>query len=194
MAAPPQQLSAGLLETLTPYQRGLLDTVTQLHSDPITTKPSGTTRTEEQVQASVQIHKRINPGYVEEPYQSTSSTAFKYMPAPDFTRDHLRTSSDCKFQEYMAEAINKHVDLKKVSLEETKRATARHCPPLLPLRRSTYCAAFESRVNRPRISRGRQGCGQSSACHSMQLALHGNAALFIQSVPGINPRVKKTSR
>lgn len=104
---------AELLETLTPYQRGLLETVQRLHTEPITTKPPGTTRSEEQVQASVQIHKRINPGYVEAPYTSTSASAFKYLPAPDFTRDHLRTSSDCRFQEYAAECILKHVDLKK---------------------------------------------------------------------------------
>ena len=106
-----------LMDTLTPYQQGLLHTVHRLHTDPIETKypGPGAARTEEQIKASIQIHKRINPGYVEVPYKATTELAYTYAPAPDFTRDHLRTKSDCGFQEYMAEAIKKHVDLKKTS-------------------------------------------------------------------------------
>ena len=106
-----------LMDTLTPYQQGLLHTVHRLHTDPIETKypGPGAARTEEQIKASIQIHKRINPGYVEVPYKATTELAYTYAPAPDCTRDHLRTKSDCGFQEYMAEAIKKHVDLKKTS-------------------------------------------------------------------------------
>jgi len=104
-----------LMETLTPYQQSLLQTVHRLHTDPIETKYPGARRSEAQIKASVEIHKRINPGYVEVPYSATTESSYAYQPAPDFTRDHLRTKSDCGFQEYMAEAIKKHVDLKKTA-------------------------------------------------------------------------------
>lgn len=68
-----------------------------------------------QIEASIAIHKRTNPGYVEIPYVSTNTEAFKYIPAPDFSRHFLKKDSDCKFQKYAAEAILKHVDLKKTS-------------------------------------------------------------------------------
>ena len=65
--------------------------------------------------ASVEIHKRVNPGYVEMPYVSSSQRAYEYKPPPDFTKAFLKKESDCKVQKYAAEAILKHVDLKKTS-------------------------------------------------------------------------------
>ena len=49
------------------------------------------------------------------PYQSTNSLMFKYVPPPDFSRNFLKKESDCGFQKFAAEAILKHVDLKKTS-------------------------------------------------------------------------------
>ena len=66
-----------------------------------------------QVQASRELHKRVNSGYVDLRYTSSNQEDFKYIPPPDFTRDYLKSRSDCGFQQYMAEAILKHVDLKK---------------------------------------------------------------------------------
>ena len=40
---------------------------------------------------------------------------FNYLPPPDFSRMFLKKESDCGFQKYAAEAILKHVDLKKTS-------------------------------------------------------------------------------
>merc|ERR1719181_1794712 len=97
---------------LTPYQKSVLEKIRSINAEPITTKPSGSSRTPEQVAASTDIHKRVNPGYVEMPYRSTNTMAFNYVPPPDFTRQYLKKDSDCKFQKYAAEAILKHVDLK----------------------------------------------------------------------------------
>ena len=68
-----------------------------------------------QKKASLEMHKRINPSYVDVPYQSNNSTDYKYTPPPDFTTAYLKKESDCGFQRYAAEAILKHVDLKKTS-------------------------------------------------------------------------------
>jgi hypothetical protein len=68
-----------------------------------------------QVAASKAIHKRINPGFVDMPYQSTNSAEYKYIPAPDFSTCYLKTKSDCDFQGFAAQAILKHVDLNKTS-------------------------------------------------------------------------------
>lgn len=68
-----------------------------------------------QVAASKAMHKRINPGFVEMPYQSTNSMEYKYIPAPDFSTAYLKSKSDCDFQGFAAEAILKHVDLNKTS-------------------------------------------------------------------------------
>lgn len=68
-----------------------------------------------QIEASTAIHKRVNPGYVETPYRSTNTEMFNYVPPPDFSRMFLKKESDCGFQKYAAEAILKHVDLKKTS-------------------------------------------------------------------------------
>jgi len=100
---------------LTAYQKQLLDRIRAIDATPIDPQPSATTRSAEQVAASVTIHKRVNPGYVEMPYMSTSALAFEYKPPPDFTKAFLKKDSDCKFQKYAAEAILKHVDLKKTS-------------------------------------------------------------------------------
>jgi hypothetical protein len=68
-----------------------------------------------QVAASKAMHKRINPGFVEMPYQSTNSMEYKYIPAPDFSTTYLKCKSDCDFQGFAAAAILKHVDLNKTS-------------------------------------------------------------------------------
>ena len=49
------------------------------------------------------------------PYKSSNAAAYSYMPPPDFTKQYLKKDSDCKFQKYAAEAILKHVDLKKTA-------------------------------------------------------------------------------
>uniref|UniRef100_A0A7S3AQN3 Uncharacterized protein n=1 Tax=Haptolina ericina TaxID=156174 RepID=A0A7S3AQN3_9EUKA len=102
-------------DTLTPYQRDILKKIRSIEANPITVAPVLTTRSSEQVEASIAIHKRTNPGYVETPYTSTNRDTYQYIPAPDFTRNFLKKDSDCKFQKYAAEAILKHVDLKKTS-------------------------------------------------------------------------------
>lgn len=100
---------------LTAYQISLLDKIRDLNKHPPQTRYSGTMRSEAQVAASVEIHKRVNPGYVEMPYCANSQVDFAYKPPPDFTKAFLKKDSDCKFQKYAAEAILKHVDLKKTS-------------------------------------------------------------------------------
>jgi hypothetical protein len=100
---------------LTAYQKKLLDTIRNMDAVPPKVNPPGSTRTDEQIAASVSIHKRVNPGYVEMPYRSSTGLAFEYKPPPDFTKAFLKKDSDCKFQKYAAEAILKHVDLKKTS-------------------------------------------------------------------------------
>ena len=100
---------------LTAYQKQLLDTIRAIDANPVNAQAHVTTRTATQVAASVEIYKRVNPGYVEMPYMSTAHTAFEYKPPPDFTKAFLKKDSDCKFQKYAAEAILKHVDLKKTS-------------------------------------------------------------------------------
>ena len=100
---------------LTAYQKQLLDTIRAIDAIPSNPPAHVSTRTTTQIAASVEIHKRVNPGYVEMPYRSTTSTAFEYKPPPDFTTAFLKKDSDCAFQKYAAEAILKHVDLKKTS-------------------------------------------------------------------------------
>lgn len=100
---------------LTDYQRSLLDKIRAIEADPIVKAPQLSGRTADQVEASVQIHKRVNPGYVELPYRSSNTEQFKYIPPPDFSRNFLKKASDCGFQKFAAEAILKHVDLKKTS-------------------------------------------------------------------------------
>ena len=100
---------------LTPYQQGLLDRVRRANTGPIVVYARKSQRPQKDIEASQEIHKRINPGYVEMPYRSTNSMAFLYTPPPDFTKAFLKKDSDCKFQKYAAEAILKHVDLKKTS-------------------------------------------------------------------------------
>ncbi len=106
-------LPGHVTEILSPSQQKLVDTVQKLQDEPITVAPKCSARTDEQIHASLQIHKRINPGYVDMPCVSSSQEQFTYMPAPDFTRDYLRSSSDCKFQEFAAEALKHGMKLGK---------------------------------------------------------------------------------
>lgn len=100
---------------LTPYQIQLLEKVRRVNSEPIRAEPQVSKRDSEQIAASVEIHKRINPGYVDMPMVSTNTAAFKYVPPPDFTREYAKADSDCGFQKYLDAAILKHVDLKSTA-------------------------------------------------------------------------------
>ena len=100
---------------LTKQQMQLLDTIRDMDKKPCPIQYPGTNRSEAQVAASVEMHKRVNPGYVDMPYKATNAEAFKYIAPPDFTRTYLKKKSDCDFQGFAAEAILKHVDLKKTS-------------------------------------------------------------------------------
>lgn len=108
-----QTIAPGLLE-LSAKQLEILEKVHRIHREPITTEPIYQ-RAPHKVAASKNMHKRINPGFVDMPYYSSNELAFKYQPPPDFTRDYLKSKSDCDFQGYAAEAILKHVDLNKTS-------------------------------------------------------------------------------
>ena len=100
---------------LTAKQMDLLDQIRNINVPPMPIRDPATTRTAEQVSASVQIHKRVNPGYVDIPYQSTNELAFKYLPAPGFSKAFLKKKSDCDFQGFANTAILLHVDLNKTS-------------------------------------------------------------------------------
>ena len=106
-------LPGHVTEILSPSQQKLVDTVAKLQNDPIDVAPRCSGRSDEKINASLQIHKRINPGYVDMPCVSSSQEQFAYHPAPDFTRDYLRSSSDCKFQEFAAEALKHGMKLGK---------------------------------------------------------------------------------
>jgi hypothetical protein len=100
---------------LTEYQKKLLDEIRAVDATPFVPISNASQRSAEAIAASQEIHKRVNPGYVEMPYKASSAMAFVYRPPPDFTKAFLKKESDCKFQKYAAEAILKHVDLKKTS-------------------------------------------------------------------------------
>ena len=93
----------------------LLERVRRANTDPLNISPNASKRPEEMQAASVEMHKRVNPGFVEMPYKSSNTVDYKYVPPPDFTREYLKAESDCGFQKFAAEAILKHVDLKKTS-------------------------------------------------------------------------------
>ena len=112
---PRDGLAEELKDGLTPYQISLLERVRRANTDPIIAEPNASKRSPAQKAASVEMHKRLNPGYVEMPYKASSAMAFVYRPPPDFTKAFLKKDSDCKFQKYAAEAILKHVDLNKTS-------------------------------------------------------------------------------
>mmetsp|Transcript_75014 Transcript_75014/g.225488 ORF Transcript_75014/g.225488 Transcript_75014/m.225488 type:complete len:157 (-) Transcript_75014:380-850(-) len=101
--------------SLTPYQKSLLQKIRSIEAEPIRVVPNASRRSAEQIEASTSIHKRVNPGFVDLPYKSTNTEMFTYLPAPDFSKNFLKKDSDCGFQKYAAEAILKHVDLKKTS-------------------------------------------------------------------------------
>eukprot|EP00316_Scyphosphaera_apsteinii_P026243 CAMPEP_0119312572 /NCGR_PEP_ID=MMETSP1333-20130426/26890_1 /TAXON_ID=418940 /ORGANISM="Scyphosphaera apsteinii, Strain RCC1455" /LENGTH=138 /DNA_ID=CAMNT_0007317215 /DNA_START=40 /DNA_END=456 /DNA_ORIENTATION=+ len=103
------------VDGLSEFQQSMLDKVSQIHSTPITTKPSGTNRSAEDVASSVNMHKRINPGFVELPWKTSNEEQFKYQAPPDFSKDYMKVPSDANFGLYLDEAIRKHVDLKKTA-------------------------------------------------------------------------------
>ena len=100
---------------LKPEHMAILDRLRAMNAAPVTTVYPGSNRTEEQLDASRQIHKRVNPGYVDMPYKATTALAYEYKPPPDFSRNYLKKKSDCDFQGFAAEAILKHVELNKTS-------------------------------------------------------------------------------
>ena len=104
-----------LMDGLTPYQISLLERVRRANTDPIIVKPNASKRSPAQKAASQEMHKRVNPGFVEMPYRSSSALDYKYTPPPDFTREYMKADSDCQFQKFASEAILKHVDLNKTS-------------------------------------------------------------------------------
>ena len=104
-----------LKDGLTPYQRSLLERVRKCNTEPIIKYPRASQRSKAAQEASIEIHKRVNPGYVDIPYQSTNELAFKYLPAPGFSKAFLKKKSDCDFQGFANTAILLHVDLNKTS-------------------------------------------------------------------------------
>ena len=100
---------------LKPEHKALLDTIRGIDAEPVTTVYPGTTRTQEQVDFSMQIHKRVNPGYVEMPYESSNTRDFGYKPPPDFTREYLKSDSDLHFAKFAAAALSHSVPLNKTS-------------------------------------------------------------------------------
>ena len=98
-----QRIQANQLKDgLPPYQISLLEKVRKANSDPIVKYPRASQRTLAQQAASEEIHKRVNPGYCDMPYQSSNARDFKYMLPPDFTREYLKADSDCQFQKFAA--------------------------------------------------------------------------------------------
>ena len=110
-----RNLAEQLKDGLTPYQISLLEKVRRANTDPIVKHARKSERSAALQEHSEQMHKRVNPGYVEMPYESSNARDFKYVPPPDFTREYLKADSDCQFQKFAAEAILKHVDLNKTS-------------------------------------------------------------------------------
>lgn len=100
---------------LTPKMIQLLDQIRDLDKEACPIEYPGTRRSEKDVAASVEIHKRVNPGYVEMPYKASTEMQYRYLPPPDFSKAYLKKKSDCDFQGFATEAILKHVDLKKTS-------------------------------------------------------------------------------
>ena len=113
---PRQPLAAEeLKDGLTPYQLSLLERVRRANTDPIIVEANASKRSPAQKAASQEMHKRVNPGFVEMPYRSSSALDYKYTPPPDFTREYMKADSDCQFQKYKSKAIMMHVDLNKTS-------------------------------------------------------------------------------
>ena len=108
-------LKEQLAQGLTPYQLSLLEKVRRANTDPIVKYPRKSERPEADQLASVEIHKRVNPGYVEMPYESSNSRDYKYMAAPDFTREYLKSDSDLHFAKFAAAALTHSVPLNKTS-------------------------------------------------------------------------------
>ena len=108
-------LKEQLAQGLTPYQLSLLEKVRRANTEPIVKYPRKSERPEADQLASVEIHKRVNPGYVEMPYESSNSRDYKYMAAPDFTREYLKSDSDLHFAKFAAAALSHSVPLNKTS-------------------------------------------------------------------------------
>ena len=100
---------------LTPFQLGLLETVRECNTKPIVKSPNKSTRSPSQIAASQAIHKRVNSGYVDIPYESSNSRDFKYRFPPDFTREYLKSDSDLHFAKFAAAALKHSVPLNKTS-------------------------------------------------------------------------------
>ena len=104
-----------LKDGLTPYQRSLLERVRKCNTEPIIKYPRASQRSKAAQEASIEIHKRVNPGYVEMPYESSNTRDFGYKPPPDFTREYLKSDSDLHFAKFAAAALSHSVPLNKTS-------------------------------------------------------------------------------
>ena len=100
---------------LTPYQQALLDRVRRANTDPIVCYARKSMRPQKDIEASQEIHKRVNPGYVEMPYESSNTRDYKYKPPPDFTREYMKADSDLHFAKFAAAALMHSVPLNKTS-------------------------------------------------------------------------------
>ena len=114
-AAAAEAVHAENIRGLTPYQLGLLETVRECNTKPIVKSPNKSTRSPSQIAASQAIHKRVNSGYVDIPYESSNSRDFKYRFPPDFTREYLKSDSDLHFAKFAAAALKHSVPLNKTS-------------------------------------------------------------------------------
>ena len=114
-AAAAEAVHAENIRGLTPFQLGLLETVRECNTKPIVKSPNKSTRSPSQIAASQAIHKRVNPGYVDIPYESSNSRDFKYRFPPDFTREYLKSDSDLHFAKFAAAALKHSVPLNKTS-------------------------------------------------------------------------------
>ena len=114
-AAAAEAVHAENIRGLTPFQLGLLETVRECNTKPIVKSPNKSTRSPSQIAASQAIHKRVNSGYVDIPYESSNSRDFKYRFPPDFTREYLKSDSDLHFAKFAAAALKHSVPLNKTS-------------------------------------------------------------------------------
>lgn len=93
----------------------LLERVRRANTDPLNISPNASKRSEAEQAASIEMHKRVNPGFVEMPYKSSNTVDYKYVPPPDFTREYLKSDSDLHFAKFAAAALSHSVPLNKTS-------------------------------------------------------------------------------
>ena len=67
---------------LTDYQKSLLDRIRNINKEPMDIHANTTQRSPQQIAESIEIHKRVNPGYVDMPYTSSNTLDFKVRRPP----------------------------------------------------------------------------------------------------------------